>query len=67
MIFRLQYLTLDQDRIPFVSDEIDLPAPDADEAVSKARVRDWPDKAIGWRIVDLDGEEIATWSTTDVR
>ena len=59
MIFRLQYLTLRMERAPILLLELDISAPNEEEAVKQARIGIWPDEASGWRLVDLDGFEIA--------
>ena len=60
MIFLLQYLDLKANHAPSVLREVDLVAPNTDEAVAQARERRWPDNASSWRLVDMEGREIAS-------
>ena len=67
MNFRLIYFTLGSDNAPYLLDERNREAQDADDAVSQARGFAWPDKSIGWRLVDVDGSEIASHVKADER
>ena len=60
MNFRLQYLGFSPDYTPGVLWEHELSAPEIVEAVRQARKSQCPRNSIGWRLVDLNGAEIAS-------
>ena len=60
MLFRLQCIAVRLGRAPILLLELDISAPNVEEAVKQAREGIWPGEASGWRLVDLDGVEIAS-------
>ena len=67
MNFRLIYFTLGYDNAPYIFDERNLEAQDAEDAVSQATGFAWPDKSVGWRLMDVGGAEIASRVKVDER
>ena len=65
MMFRLEYFGATATGYPTILEEIDLPASDVVEALRDAESREWPRKAIGVRLLDLDGLEIRSWLKAD--
>ena len=58
--FRLQYLAFSPDYVAGVLWEHELSAPEVGEAVRQARESKCPRNSIGWRLVDVNGAEIAS-------
>ena len=67
MNFRLIYFTLGSDNAPYILNERNVEAQDAERAVSQVRGFEWPDKSISWRLVDVEGSEIASHVKVDER
>ena len=61
MQFRLQYLKIDQNYAPSVLFESQFSFADVDQAIDGSHDRPLPGEAVGWRLLDLDGAEVASW------
>lgn len=56
--FRLQFFGAGPDLGPLVLGETEIEAPDASSAIRAASKAAWPAKAVGLRILDLEGREV---------
>jgi hypothetical protein len=56
--FRLQFFAVTDGRGPAIVLETEIEAADASAAIRAAADADWPPRAIGLRILDLEGREI---------
>jgi len=56
--FRLQFLGLAANRGASILKEVDLRASDASEAIREAARLDWPPRALGFRLIDREGQEV---------
>jgi hypothetical protein len=56
--FRLQFFAVADGRGPAIVLETEIEAADASAAIRAAADADWPPRAIGLRILDLEGREI---------
>jgi hypothetical protein len=56
--FRLQFFSLGADLGPTVLSETEIQAADASGAIRDAVTANWPPRAIGLRLLDLEGREI---------
>jgi hypothetical protein len=56
--YRLQFFGLGADLGPIVLTEAEIQAADASGAIHQAVATSWPPRAVGMRLVDLEGREI---------
>jgi hypothetical protein len=66
-LFRLQFFSLGADLGPTVLSETEIQVADATEAVGEAVKANWPARAIGLRLLDLEGREIFERLKADLR
>jgi hypothetical protein len=65
--FRLQFFGAGADHGPAVLTETEIQADDASDAIRAAVAANWPSRAIGLRLLDLDGREIFERLKADLR
>jgi hypothetical protein len=65
--FRLQFFGVDADHGPIVLTETEIQAPDASSAIRAAADAGWPARAVGLRVLDLEGHEIFERLKADLR
>jgi hypothetical protein len=65
--YRLQFFDVGADLGPAVLSETEIQAADASEAIRDAIAANWPPRAIGLRLLDLDGREIFERLKADLR
>ena len=65
--FRLQFFGLGADHGPAVLAETEIQASDASGAIREAVTVNWPPRAVGLRLLDLEGREIFERLKADLR
>ncbi|MGC2782259.1 MAG: hypothetical protein WA397_00155 [Roseiarcus sp.] len=65
--FRLQFFGLGADHGPTVLTETEIQAADASVAIREAVTTSWPPRAVGLRLLDLEGREIFERLKADLR
>jgi hypothetical protein len=65
--FRLQFYCLGANLGPTVLSETEIQASDASEAIRESVKANWPPRAIGLRLLDLEGHEIFERLKADLR
>jgi hypothetical protein len=65
--FRLQFFGVGPDLGPAVLTESEIQAPDASAAIRAAAEASWPPRAVGLRVLDLEGREIFERLKADLR
>jgi hypothetical protein len=65
--FRLQFFSLGADLGPAVLSETEIQAADASAAIREAVATSWPPRAVGLRLLDLEGREIFERLKADLR
>jgi hypothetical protein len=65
--FRLQFFGVGSDHGPVVLTETEIQAADASRAISDSVMADWPPRAVGLRLLDLEGREIFERLKADLR
>lgn len=65
--FRLQFFGLGADLGPAVLTETEIEAADASEAIHEAVAANWPPRAVGLRLLDVEGREIFERRKADLR
>jgi hypothetical protein len=65
--FRLQFFGVGADHGPTVLTETEIQAADASVAVREAATTSWPPRAVGLRLLDLEGREIFERLKADLR
>jgi hypothetical protein len=65
--FRLQFFGLGADHGPAVLAETEIQATDASGAIREAVMANWPPRAVGLRLLDLQGREIFERLKADLR
>jgi hypothetical protein len=65
--FRLQFFGVGADLGPAVLTETEIHAPDASSAIRAAAEATWPARAVGLRVLDLEGREIFERLRADLR
>ena len=65
--FRLQFFGLGADHGPAVLAETEIQASDASGAIREAVTANWPPRAVGLRLLDLEGREIFERLKADLR
>ncbi len=65
--FRLQFFGVGADHGPAVLTETEIQAADASSAIREAVVTHWPPRAVGLRLLDLEGREIFERLKVDLR
>ena len=65
--FRLQFFGVDADHSPIVVTETEIQAPDASSAIRVAADAAWPARALGLRVLDLEGREVFERLKADLR
>jgi hypothetical protein len=65
--FRLQFFGLGADLGPAVLTETEIEAADASSAIREAVETNWPPRAVGLRLLDLEGREIFERLKADLR
>ena len=65
--FRLQFFGLGADHGPAVLTETEIQATDASGAIRDAIAANWPPRAVGLRLLDLEGREIFERLKADLR
>ena len=65
--FRLQFFGLGADHGPAVLTETEIQAADASAAIREAVAANWPPRAVGLRLLDLEGREIFERLKADLR
>ena len=65
--FRLQFFGVAADHAPAVLTETEIQAPDASGAIRAAAEAAWPPRAVGLRVLDLEGREIFERLKADLR
>jgi hypothetical protein len=65
--FRLQFFGVGADHGPAVLTETEIEAADASGAIREATVTNWPPRAVGLRLLDLEGREIFERLKADLR
>jgi len=65
--FRLQFFGAGADLGPAVLSESEFEATDASEAIRDAVAATWPPRAVGLRLLDLEGREISERLKADLR
>ena len=65
--FRLQFFGVGADHGPAVLTETEMQANDASDAIREAVAANWPPRAVGLRLLDLEGREIFERLKADLR
>jgi hypothetical protein len=65
--FRLEFFGVGADHGPTVLTESEIEAPDASGAIREAVMANWPPRAVGLRLLDLEGREIFERLKADLR
>ena len=65
--FRLQFFGVGADHGPAVLTETEIQAADASGAIREATAANWPPRAVGLRLLDLEGREIFERLKADLR
>jgi hypothetical protein len=65
--FRLQFFGVGADHDPAVLSESEIQAADASDAIREAVTANWPPRAVGLRLLDLEGREIFERLKADLR
>jgi hypothetical protein len=65
--FRLQFFGVAADHGAIVVEETEIQAPDASGAIRAAADAAWPARAVGLRVLDLEGREIFERLKADLR
>ncbi len=65
--YRLQFFSVGADLGPTVLSETEIQAADASEAIRDAIAANWPPRAVGLRLLDLEGREIFERLKADLR
>ena len=65
--FRLQFFGVGADQGPAVLTETEIQAADASSAIREAVEARWPPRAVGLRLLDLEGREIFERLKADLR
>ena len=65
--FRLQFFGVGADHGPAVLTETEIQAADASAAIREAVAASWPPRAVGLRLLDLEGREIFERLKADLR
>jgi hypothetical protein len=65
--FRLQFFGVGSDHGPAVLTETEIQAADASGAIREAVAANWPPRALGLRLLDLEGREIFERLKADLR
>jgi hypothetical protein len=65
--FRLQFFGVGADHGPAVLTDTEVQAADASAAIREATAAHWPPRAVGLRLVDLEGREIFERLKADLR
>ena len=65
--FRLQFFGVGADHGPAVLTESEIQAADASDAIREAVTANWPPRAVGLRLLDLEGREIFERLKADLR
>jgi hypothetical protein len=65
--FRLQFFGVGADHGPAVLTETEIQAADASGAIREAIAANWPPRAVGLRLLDLEGREIFERLKADLR
>ena len=65
--FRLQFFGVGSDHGPAVLTETEIQAADASGAIRDAVMANWPPRAVGLRLLDLEGREIFERLKADLR
>ena len=65
--FRLQFFGVGADHGPTVLTETEIQAADASAAIREAAAAHWPPRAVGLRLLDLEGREIFERLKADLR
>jgi hypothetical protein len=65
--FRLQFFGVGADHGPAVISESEIQAADASDAIREAVTANWPPRAVGLRLLDLEGREIFERLKADLR
>ena len=65
--FRLQFFGVGADHGPAVLTETEMQATDASDAIREAVAANWPPRAVGLRLLDLEGREIFERLKADLR
>jgi hypothetical protein len=65
--FRLQFFGVGADHGPAVLTETEIQAADASSAIREAVTANWPPRAVGLRLLDLEGREIFERLKADLR
>ena len=65
--FRLQFFGVGADHGPAVLTETEIQAADASAAIREAAAANWPPRAVGLRLFDLEGREIFERLKADLR
>src|ERR1700729_2205490 len=65
--FRLQFFGVGADHGPAVLSESEIQAADASDAIREAVTANWPPRAVGLRLLDLEGREIFERLKADLR
>ena len=65
--FRLQFFGVGADHGPAVLTETEIEAADASGAIREAVEAHWPPRAVGLRLLDLEGREIFERLKADLR
>ena len=65
--FRLQFFGVGADHGPAVLTETEIQAADASAAIREAAAARWPPRAVGLRLLDLEGREIFERLKADLR
>jgi hypothetical protein len=65
--FRLQFFGVGADHGPAVLAETEIQAADASAAIREAAAANWPPRAVGLRLLDLEGREIFERLKADLR
>ena len=65
--FRLQFFGVGADHGPAVLTETEIQAADASVAIREAATTSWPPRAVGLRLLDLEGREIFERLKADLR
>ena len=65
--FRLQFFGVGADHGPAVLTETEIQAADASSAIREATAANWPPRAVGLRLLDLEGREIFERLKADLR
>ena len=65
--FRMQFFGVGADHGPAVLTESEFQAADASDAIREAVMANWPPRAVGMRLLDLEGREIFERLKADLR